>query len=85
MRGGPGTRGAAVVVALVALTVLGIAVAARGGEQEMQFPHERHERLFPLCTGCHEGVPEGASRTRTTRPTWSAGSATPRRGHRGWR
>ncbi len=29
------------------------------GLQEQPFPHERHERLFPLCTGCHEGIPTG--------------------------
>lgn len=23
------------------------------------FPHAEHEGLFPLCTGCHEGVPTG--------------------------
>jgi hypothetical protein len=23
------------------------------------FPHERHARLFPVCTGCHEGIPTG--------------------------
>ncbi len=27
--------------------------------QEPEFPHQQHARLFPLCTGCHEGVPEG--------------------------
>ena len=23
------------------------------------FPHLRHQGLFPFCTGCHEGIPEG--------------------------
>lgn len=23
------------------------------------FPHLEHEGLFPLCSGCHEGIPEG--------------------------
>jgi hypothetical protein len=23
------------------------------------FPHQRHEGLFPLCTGCHQGIPTG--------------------------
>ncbi|HKJ92160.1 MAG TPA: cytochrome c3 family protein [Longimicrobiales bacterium] len=27
--------------------------------QMQAFPHERHVRLFPLCTGCHVGVPSG--------------------------
>jgi hypothetical protein len=33
-----------------------IAVA---GLQEQPFPHQEHQGLFPLCTGCHEGVPLG--------------------------
>lgn len=35
-----------------------LVVALRGDVQE-PFPHEEHARLFPLCTGCHEGVPSG--------------------------
>lgn len=31
--------------------------------QEEAFPHREHARLFPLCTGCHEGVPRGDSAT----------------------
>ncbi len=27
--------------------------------QEAGFPHERHERLFPLCSGCHDGITTG--------------------------
>jgi hypothetical protein len=27
--------------------------------QEEPFPHADHEGLFPLCTGCHSGVPTG--------------------------
>jgi hypothetical protein len=26
---------------------------------DMAFPHERHARLFPVCIGCHAGVPTG--------------------------
>jgi hypothetical protein len=26
--------------------------------REDPFPHEEHARLFPLCIGCHEGIPE---------------------------
>lgn len=43
--------------ALTALALLAIAAAA--GAQEEAFPHDRHARLFPLCAGCHEGVPSG--------------------------
>ncbi|HSJ15445.1 MAG TPA: cytochrome c3 family protein, partial [Longimicrobiales bacterium] len=46
--------------ALLALALLGIglgggAVLATAAEQD-EFPHDVHVRLFPLCTGCHEGV-----------------------------
>jgi len=30
-------------------------------QRPMAFPHQRHEGLFPLCTGCHEGIPNGDS------------------------
>jgi hypothetical protein len=29
------------------------------GPQQTTFPHMRHEGLFPLCTGCHQGIPSG--------------------------
>lgn len=45
-------------IAVVFAATLGVALTARGG-QEQAFPHETHQGLFPLCTGCHEGVPEG--------------------------
>ena len=35
------------------------AVLAVSARQESGFPHETHQRLFPLCTGCHEGIPVG--------------------------
>ncbi|MEJ2678109.1 MAG: cytochrome c3 family protein [Gemmatimonadota bacterium] len=31
----------------------------QGAQQAQQFPHARHVGLFPLCTGCHVGVPDG--------------------------
>lgn len=37
-------------------------VAAQGNPQRA-FPHERHERLFPLCESCHAGVMTGDART----------------------
>jgi hypothetical protein len=48
-------------VAVVSVIVL----AAAGGvlralqTAESPFPHEAHERLFPVCTGCHLGVETG--------------------------
>lgn len=44
----------AVMIACLAGVVVGLERA-----QENDFPHLEHARLFPLCTGCHEGVPEG--------------------------
>jgi len=55
----PFARGRMLLAAIpVLLGVLGAtwAVSAR---QEEPFPHERHEGLFPLCIGCHEGIPTG--------------------------
>lgn len=46
------------LLVVVALTAAGVAVA-RGSGQEEPFPHEEHAGLFPLCTGCHTGVPTG--------------------------
>lgn len=34
-----------------------VAAQRRGGEAP--FPHERHERLFPLCESCHAGIATG--------------------------
>jgi hypothetical protein len=42
--------------ALVAAAVWALSL---GGVQVEPFPHEAHQGLFPLCTGCHEGVPLG--------------------------
>ncbi len=48
---------------LLALGTLVVAAAAGAaavaGARQDGFPHEMHARLFPLCTGCHEGVPAG--------------------------
>ena len=48
----------AAVIAL--LTPLASAPAQRGGGSP--FPHERHERLFPLCESCHSGIVTGDAR-----------------------
>lgn len=40
----------------IALALSGIGWAAMG-LQEQSFPHETHEGLFPICSGCHTGVP----------------------------
>lgn len=55
--GGPlGLRHIAGVVVLA--TAVGAAFVG-ASRQEDTFPHDRHQRLFPLCTGCHEGIPTG--------------------------
>jgi hypothetical protein len=48
---------AGVLVAAV-LALAGLRTGA-AGQQEQTFPHERHQGLFPLCTGCHAGIPLG--------------------------
>lgn len=63
--------GGGVSAALVALSALapgGVAPArahpqADGFHQTDPFPHEKHQGLFPLCTGCHAGIPGGEART----------------------
>lgn len=42
------------VTLALALSGMGWAALAL---QDQGFPHETHEGLFPLCTGCHTGVP----------------------------
>jgi len=53
------TRGLVVMLGAVTSVALGALAASLGGMQETPFPHEAHQGLFPLCTGCHEGVPLG--------------------------
>ena len=45
-----------VLLVAVGLALVGVAWTA-AGLQEQTFPHDRHQGLFPLCAGCHEGVP----------------------------
>lgn len=40
----------------LAITAAGLAGVA---QRQQDFPHEQHANLFPLCEGCHEGVPDG--------------------------
>lgn len=46
------------MAATAVVATLAVTVVARGGVQE-PFPHETHSGLFPFCTGCHVGVPDG--------------------------
>ncbi|MGD8321605.1 MAG: cytochrome c3 family protein [Gemmatimonadota bacterium] len=62
---------AGVALALALGTGMGaVALEARSPKPSIQpapqvqgFPHEAHSRLFPLCTGCHEGIPAGDQAT----------------------
>ena len=49
---------AGAVGALLALAVLAAGADSLGALQQSSgtFPHVEHEGLFPLCTGCHEGI-----------------------------
>ncbi len=47
-------------LALVALSLAAASWAATPWQQqERPFPHARHEGLFPVCTGCHQGIATG--------------------------
>ena len=52
-------RWGAVGGAFMAVAILGSVTPALDARQEQSFPHEAHQGLFPLCVGCHEGVPAG--------------------------
>lgn len=44
---------------LLASPVRGQQEAPGSEQQEGPFPHAEHQGLFPLCAGCHEGIPSG--------------------------
>ena len=60
------------VLALAAFAVVGSGLRL-AGVQEQPFPHEAHQGLFPLCTGCHEGVPVGNASDYYPEPASCAG------------
>jgi hypothetical protein len=47
------------VAALLASGLIGSILISQTTRQQSEFPHAEHARLFPLCIGCHEGVPTG--------------------------
>jgi hypothetical protein len=63
---------AAVLTGLVSLAFGAVAVSLVG-LQEVPFPHSAHQGLFPLCTGCHEGVPLGDVADYYPEPAWCNG------------
>ncbi len=57
----------AVPLASVAVLVAGTLLAAtapEAGTRDSRFPHEKHARVFPLCSTCHAGV------TESGQPLW---------------
>jgi hypothetical protein len=42
----------------IAVLLLSMAGALAALSRDADFPHEKHAQLFPLCTGCHEGIEE---------------------------
>lgn len=53
------TRAVRARVGLGAIALAAVAAAAVMAAQPQGFPHEEHAGLFPLCEGCHQGVPQG--------------------------
>jgi hypothetical protein len=57
-----------------ALVVAGLAfVSVLGARQEAPFVHEEHAGLFPVCTGCHQGVETGDPTTEYPAPDQCSG------------
>ncbi|HUG40521.1 MAG TPA: hypothetical protein VMM12_08555 [Longimicrobiales bacterium] len=69
---GPGRAAGVGALALAALAAAAVAVTLRADVQE-PFPHEEHAGLFPLCAGCHEGVPTGDRAAFYPQPQLCAG------------
>ena len=61
MSGARRQRRARLAGAAVAVLLLGVPAGLVLAHQASQpdFPHPRHAGLFPLCTGCHTGIPQG--------------------------
>lgn len=51
-------------LAALAATMAAAAAALAGRQPPQGFPHERHARLFPTCTGCHAGVATNVANDR---------------------
>jgi hypothetical protein len=60
------------LVAVGGLLGLGF-VTALAARQEEPFPHEEHAGLFPVCTGCHQGIEEGDAQTSFPQPSQCSG------------
>lgn len=49
------------LVVLAAFVTAAFTAQAQGGARRPGFPHARHAKLFPTCTGCHSGIATGDS------------------------
>ena len=58
----------AAALVLVALPA-SVVVLGAGQQPDEEFPHEEHEGLFPVCTGCHAGIPAGDPQTAYPEPS----------------
>jgi hypothetical protein len=67
LAGGLGSVAGAVTLAVV-LWAIGLAA-----DQESPFPHQEHEGLFPVCTGCHGGIETGNAEEFYPPPSQCAG------------
>jgi hypothetical protein len=52
-------RGRRFCIAIVLAALAGSAALLARAQSDEGFPHEKHQGLFPLCIGCHEGIPTG--------------------------
>jgi hypothetical protein len=53
------SRARTAAVALTLLTTAGVTALLLAADWQDRFPHEDHTGLFPLCIGCHVGIPTG--------------------------
>jgi hypothetical protein len=71
-------RGRGWIVVLAVLAVFAVlltatsALRAQRGTRSPGFPHERHAKLFPTCSGCHAGVTTGDSASMYPPPSLCA-------------
>ena len=53
----------------LALTLL-LPITPARAQRGAPFPHERHQRLFPLCESCHAGIVTGDARQSMRSPAF---------------
>lgn len=48
-----------VAIAMLSMVPMAPAVHAQAAPTVVRFPHDKHDKLFPQCAGCHAGIPTG--------------------------